>query len=557
MPQTYLTSQKRGGQVSLTAVYLVIAVAVIGFVVSRLPSGADGAPAIPVSEIQRSAVGSAPVRLFRPEAFVTESSEPSESRPSVTETAEQQQPAEPVVALATKASRPALIEESVGEEATEFTAKAVADATQVVVPPATPPPAPIQPLPSWSEKELLADLLATGVELDLHSGKPSLMQARADVRKVASEFKLYGERFDRRRQFQKRIRVNPGDTLPGEKELVEDIGQKPVAEHLIEEWVAARPDLEGLPLRLGDSCNLPPNEASTLMRVSRMSLAHRMRLNAAAKVPEVMRKGQADAAATTLVEDTSAIVQVLQCEEKDVRARMIKLLSLKDEEESRAAIADRALFDVSPEIRELAIHMLKLEPAEAVRKRLVDGFDHVWKPVAVNAANALVELDDELSLDDLRSKLNVPGPHSPYKDANGRWKIRELVRVNHLRNCLMCHAPVVDKSQSFAAIVPEPGRELPRMYYGDGSPSVRPDVTYITQDFSVMHELRDQKPWPDRQRFDYFVRERTLDQAEVNSRRDEWTERESFRKQAIQYAIRKLSGKKRGEAPLDESLAGR
>jgi hypothetical protein len=293
------------------------------------------------------------------------------------------------------------------------------------------------------------------------------------------------------------------------------------------------------------------------MRVSRMSLGLRMRLGTKS-LPDEMRAQHTNMATTSLVEDTSALVQVLQCEDEELRVRMVKLLSLKDDTESQAALADRALFDISPEVRALAVHMLKLSPIQAVQEKLLAGFDYAWEPVAVNAANALVELDEDgVSLDDLRKKLNVPDPHALYKGDDGQWKIRELVRVNHLRNCLLCHAPVVERKTTFQSIVPEPGKTLPRNYYAQRSPSVRPDVTYVVQDFSVMHDLKDQKPWPDRQRFDYFIRERTVNESEASRLREETVRDEPIRHCAIRYAIQKLSAKRDDEAPAEASLAVR
>ena len=166
--------------------------------------------------------------------------------------------------------------------------------------------------------------------------------------------------------------------------------------------------------------------------------------------------------AANLIQDTSAIVQILQAQLPLIRTRIVKPLSLKEDEESIQPIADRALFDTSKEVRDLALYELKLHPPEEVRERLMNGFEHVWEPVAVNAANALVELNDELRLDDLRKKPNMPDPHAPYQDQEGNWKVRELVRVNHLRNCLMCHAPVVDpKVSPSMAAVPEPKKAPP------------------------------------------------------------------------------------------------
>lgn len=308
-----------------------------------------------------------------------------------------------------------------------------------------------------------------------------------------------------------------------------------------------RPDLQGLPLRLGDSCKLDADEARQLMTASRGSAVIRNRLESQA-IPESARAQLLGMATGSLLQDTSAIVQIMQCGTDEARIRMVKMLSMQDDDEATSALVDRALFDLSPEIRKLALHMLKLTPVETVQEQLLDGLDYVWEPVAVNAANALVELDEDgVTLDELRKKLDVPGPHDPYKGEDGNWRIRELVRVNHLRNCLLCHAPSFDKNTSFRASVPEPGKPIPRnVYYGpkSDSPSVRPDITYIVQDFSVMHELKNQKPWPDSQRFDYFVRERTVDESEADRLRDEAARREPVRHRAIRFAIQKLSAKR-------------
>ena len=431
--------------------------------------------------------------------------------------------------------------------------------------PATIDPKPVTQEPeivlsSMTEDELRANLAKVAVEVDLHSGSPGFAQAGAQIKKIAEEYAKYGARFDRRTQFQRQIRRDPSDVLPGEKELVEEDSVPRTSEHVIEEWVAARPDLQGLPLRLGDSCKLDSDEAGHLMRASRGASGIRNQLDNPA-IPPSTRNRMLGMATGSLLQDTSALVQIMQCGSEESRIRMVKMLNMKDDPEAISALTDRALFDLSPEIRRLALHMLKLTPVESVQNQLLAGLDYVWEPVAVNAANALVELDEDgVTLDELRKKLDVPDPHAPYKDEDGKWRIRELVRVNHLRNCLLCHAPSVEKRASFQAAVPEPGKPIPRnFYYGpkSESPSVRPDITYIVQDFSVMHELQNQKPWPNRQRFDYFVRERTVDESEARRLSDEATRKEPIRHRAIRYAIQKLSAKLDNEAPAEMSLAVR
>jgi len=258
---------------------------------------------------------------------------------------------------------------------------------------------------------------------------------------------------------------------------------------------------------------------------------------------------------------------------------MVMLLSAKGTDEADAesvqALVDRALFDIDPDVRSLALHLLKLEPTETVRSRLLDGFEYPWAPVTVNAAHALVELKDAGCLGALRNRLTLPDPCAPRQNADGGWTIRELVRVNHLKNCLLCHAPVVDQPNArpaarsarrpFTAFVPEPGEPLPpagQPYYSSGAGkgrgtylSIHPDVTYLQQDFSVMHPVQFGSPWPDVQRFDYFIRERPIHQLEVGGHRKRCSERGSVRRHAICFAIDRLSRMQARDAALKESLA--
>lgn len=544
MPQTFLKTQKRGGQVSLVAVYLVIAVAVVAFVVSRLPGGEEEAASEAVAKVEPKAADPQPVRLFRPEAF---ESKPATSVGKVTTS--------PVVAAEAAPPEKEAATPEPAESPTE--PEAVAVATPKAETPVAAPDPPIAPLPSWSERELLASLEETAIELDLYSGRPTLAEIQAQVESRVAEFKRYNDKVDRRDKFNRRLRSSPGDVLPGEQEAVASVGKRPEESHMVAAWIETRPDLAGLPWRLDDSCELDKNESRLLMTASRSAIGFRAR--AAAKgIHSDSIKSQSAMMAANLIEDTSAIVQILQAQPPLIRTRMVKLLSLKEDEESIQAIADRALFDTSKEVRDLALHELKLHPPEEVRERLVNGFDHVWEPVAVNAANALVELNDELSVDDLRKKLNMPDPHAPYQDEEGNWKVRELVRVNHLRNCLMCHAPVVDpKASPFMAAVPEPKKPLPRIYYDSGSRTrVRPDITYIIQDFSASHMVNDANPWPIEQRFDYFVRNRTIDSAEALDRRKKRDEKEQLRERALRYAIEKLSANQQSEPSLAQTEAG-
>jgi len=101
--------------------------------------------------------------------------------------------------------------------------------------------------------------------------------------------------------------------------------------------------------------------------------------------------------------------------------------------------------------------------------------------------------------------------------------VREVVRINHHRNCLLCHAPGNTPSVSadvVTAPVPTPGEPFPSPSEGYGSfqqpdTLVRIDVTYLRQDFSMFQPVADAHPWPEMQRFDFLVRNRELTEEEA------------------------------------------
>jgi len=120
-----------------------------------------------------------------------------------------------------------------------------------------------------------------------------------------------------------------------------------------------------------------------------------------------------------------------------------------------------------------------------------------------------------------------------------------MVRMNHHRNCFMCHAPApaggsgapgdpapsTDGSTGMlTGAVPIPGEPLPSFQegYRNSTPelAVRIDVTYLRQDFSVFMKVDGATPWPEMQRFDFLVRTREVKGDEL----------EAFRKVAASAA---------------------
>jgi hypothetical protein len=158
----------------------------------------------------------------------------------------------------------------------------------------------------------------------------------------------------------------------------------------------------------------------------------------------------------------------------------------------------------------------------------MSGLRYPWPAVARQAADALVRLERADLVPQLRALLEEPDPRAPaVKEVNGKQApvVREVVRINHHRNCLACHAPA-DRAppDTLTAPVPVPGEPLPSLTqgYGNAMPgaSVRVDVTYLRQDFSAPLPVADAPPWPQEQRFDFFVRTRVLTAEEARACRE-------------------------------------
>src|SRR5207237_9282992 len=95
--------------------------------------------------------------------------------------------------------------------------------------------------------------------------------------------------------------------------------------------------------------------------------------------------------------------------------------------------------------------------------------------------------------------------------------VREMVKINHLGNCVLCHCPSTATTELVRGAVPIFGQALPapattpQYYEGNrGGPFVRADITYLKQDFSVMQPVENHGVWPADQRFDYLIRTRTI-----------------------------------------------
>jgi hypothetical protein len=149
-------------------------------------------------------------------------------------------------------------------------------------------------------------------------------------------------------------------------------------------------------------------------------------------------------------------------------------------------------------------------------------------------------------------------PVTEKKDGKDVTFVRELVKVNHHRNCVLCHAPGNTENVPDGVLkvaVPLPG--VPLHKPSDGgyqrtlpfSPDivVRLDTTYLRQDFSLMMPVANAHPWPEMQRFDFLVRTRQLTPTEAHAYEPccetEEPGRLSPYHRAALYALRELTGR--------------
>jgi hypothetical protein len=193
-----------------------------------------------------------------------------------------------------------------------------------------------------------------------------------------------------------------------------------------------------------------------------------------------------------------------------------------------AALVRLALYDPDAGVRNSAILALGRESPTLYGPRLLQGFRHPWHVVAERAAEALVHLRRSELLPKLAEFLDEPDPAAPFKREDGGKKelvVREMVRINHHSNCMLCHRPANHDDErdnlGLIARVPSPDVELPpaisREYYSSvtDSPAVLATETYLRQDFSIMQTAENPGKWPALQRFDFLVRTRTLTPSEV------------------------------------------
>jgi sugar lactone lactonase YvrE len=325
---------------------------------------------------------------------------------------------------------------------------------------------------------------------------------------------------------------------------------------------------------MGDACKLNPDAADHLQGGSVALRAHLTQSRGAAGVIPAI-PGAAGAAGADPRPDPKALhdrlradtdrynkwlkaeaipvmLQMLMAENEAIREVLIDQLSGIKGAAASVALAQRALYDLHPRVRQLALEALRKRPVEEYRKVLLDGFAYPWAAVADHAAEAVVALQMKDAVPQLLSFLDRQDPNMPYEKPGQGQVVREIVKINHPRNCLLCHAQSVNNEDKVRGQVPTTDQSLTPPYYGGTTGTfVRADVTYLKQDFSIPLAVKNPGVWPGVQRFDFLVRERKATPLDKVAARKASDGPASQHKQALFFALRELTGADPGPTVQD------
>jgi hypothetical protein len=302
-----------------------------------------------------------------------------------------------------------------------------------------------------------------------------------------------------------------------------------------------RADLRGLPFLMGDECRTREEQARTFHLVAN-SISQNIRVGNAGGGQDMLEglnavanqaRGQFPRINHEQVDRAlvAALTQILMPESATYRKGLAQYLGRVQNVDATRALARLAIFSPEDDVRAAAIENLKVRRERDYTDILVQGFQYPLPAVAKRSAEAFVKLDRQDLIPKLIGVLESPDPRLPITEKQGGKDVtfvRELVKVNHHKNCALCHAPGNTENTPEGVLtvaVPLPNEPLPKPsqggYQSTPPPSpdvvVRIDMTYLRQDFSVMMPVADAHPWPEMQRFDFLVRNRLLTATEAQA----------------------------------------
>ncbi len=345
--------------------------------------------------------------------------------------------------------------------------------------------------------------------------------------------------------------------------LIEKISHvnKTKTDAYMEALIGHRTDVRGLPFTLGDACRLPAERSQHFQtELSKLRQALTNPAAMASQLPNPTAQPEAEAAIKARI---AAIVQVVEPEGPQLGRQMVKYLAALSHVDATRALARFAISADDAQVRADAVEALAVRRDKDVSDILTNGLNYPWPAVAEHATEVIVKLkrhDLAPKLIEMLERADPRAPRIAEKDGKKVAVVRELVRINHLRNCLLCHppaglvaasaiptgaVPAVDPipqsgpvqafggqpmlaaNRPLTAPVPLPNQALPTPtpQGGYGHFTVPDtllsfDVTYLRQDFSVKLPVAAAQPWPELQRFDFLVRTRELSEKDARAYRE-------------------------------------
>jgi hypothetical protein len=314
--------------------------------------------------------------------------------------------------------------------------------------------------------------------------------------------------------------------------------------------LSSRPDLAGLPFAMGPACRTSGARAKAFKEAAEAVRGRK----AAALLDEAPGPDTGETRQQFYRAHVAVVTQVISAEDAPGQKALVRALSSIPHPEATRALARLAVFSTDEAARATAVEALAVRREGGSADVLVAGLSYPWPAVADNSASAIAKLKRKDLVPQLKAVLDAPDPRGPRTEVvAGREETvaHELVRVNHLRNCLLCHAAAErgkTPGETLVAEVPMPTLPLPDtgMGYGQSESNllVRIDVTYLRHDFSAMQAVTDWsgESWGARQRFDFLVRRRVLTPAEAADLRTRLDGVSPYRRAAAR-ALRELTGR--------------
>jgi len=296
-----------------------------------------------------------------------------------------------------------------------------------------------------------------------------------------------------------------------------------------------RKELRGLPFVMGSACRLEQQRATSFEK-SVQAVRDGMESDQTGNgVPDdtagfwTTYQARAGGQGVQTAHGVAALAQILGPERVGLRHSLVKQLGQSATADATRALAKAAIFDPAGEVRHAALKELKKRPKDHnVDDILMHGIRHPMAVVSHRAAYTIGQLDRKDLAPQLAAFLEQPAPGDIEKklvNENEVCEVREVVRINHHRNCLLCHPPsATGQPFEVPGVIPVPGSPFsssPKEAYGraqsTGDPMVRADTTYLRQDFSMMMPVAEHGAWPEMQRFDFIVRNRVVEGNELKS----------------------------------------